>query len=195
MKRITFLIILGCFFVLTSTNCWADTRHKYLQTKCIPELNFFELSATKIFNIKYENIDIPKNYGLIPESEGQYECDLGQEKITIKHRSSKARTKGQCAVGTRSFIDIFLNETLVAKNIYFHDDCFSAGTIKISFQSIIKDGTIAFEMHPGRSHYGPKQIVSDRVILDLKNNTFHSNMRHDLPITMKYIRDRSKQLQ
>lgn len=177
---------------LVSEGALADETYKFLNVTCVPEVQYFEVSATHIPNIGGSR-DFPEHglYGEVYEPDRRsITCDIGI-KVTVEYRSTAPRATGMCGYGTKTFLDLWVGDVLIAKDIVFDDDCFSVGTTKLAVRG---GGVLFLDMHPNGRSRGPQEIFHDFFLLQPAEGEFFTNRAHALPVTMKDIEARIEDL-
>jgi hypothetical protein len=180
-----------------SLSAIGDENSAFIHMVCVPEIGFFEITPTHIWNIPKDKATrrlLPHKYSLFPEGASEFLCALKDSTVRVSYRMDLAA--GLCGQEGRSrfLIGIWINERKVIDQVVFAEPCYSSGTTRISYSSA-SNGSIGFDAHPAYGMFdgGPMIVSFDAGLMDEKFNNLSA---HDelLPITMEHINKRIDEL-
>jgi hypothetical protein len=190
MKRVVW-IILGYLVLLT--NVQADELVKFIRPLCIPEVHYFELTNTSMWNgvpdLRDSNISdlLKRKYSIFPEAKpGKLSCTMDARKLVVHYTSSTS--SGACGLegGSRFLIDLWIDDVQVLSKIVLADECSSSSVTRIwsSGNTIGFDGYPAFGMNEVRRLVSFFAFIGDGKVSNLGAADV------SLPITMPMLEQR-----
>jgi len=185
--KILILVLLVCIFY--SSKATADELYGFLAMRCIPELNYFDVSPIWASNVgKFLSKDkdrekLSKDYNIFEENRGgEYICPLDSGTVAIEFVRNPPGSSGMCGGSPQTTISISQNNRLLVRNVVFNDGCFSASVERVAFQ----DSTLLISMHARRGHMELPSVFNESINVEYE--------RLKIPVTQEYIDRRSSEL-
>ncbi|MDP2143370.1 MAG: hypothetical protein Q8J80_04490 [Gallionella sp.] len=175
------------FSVIFSGTAFGDQRSTFIHMACVPEIGFFEITPTYIWNVPEERAIkrlMQKKHKLFPEGSGKFSCVLNDSTIKVQYRTESCNHYENSQI----FIDMWVNDLKVIHQVVFADTCYSAATTRIWYS---QEGSVGFDANPayGMFDSGPVTVSFFAGLVGDEFNNFSAN-DEALPITMSHINKR-----
>ncbi len=180
--------VVALFFLTTlSGNAFGDQRSTFIHMTCVPEIGFFEMTPTYIWNVPDDGaikISMQKKYNLFSEGAGKFSCVLNDSTVKVQYQTKSCNHDEN----SQFIIDMWVNDLKVLNQVVFADTCYSASATRIWYS---QDGSIGFDANPAYGMFdgGP---VTVSFFAGLSGGKFNNFTEHDevLPISMGHINKR-----